>query len=254
MKWVNIKNSNTFRVLFIGFLILLLLIPMGMVESLIADRGHLYRQASSEITASWGKEQLIMGPVLTLPYVRTFPNKSGWSAEQKNKHLQPEDMTVNTTIETQIRYRGIYKVPVYTADVQISGKFNLLEPKNNNTKKSHLQLNDGIIRIPVQGSRALKKPIKFLWDNEEIILSPEGDVTESDRIIFTAKLPTHLLDINKSHKFQYFMTLAGSELFSFLSSSKHTSIAIKSNWESPSFYGRHLPTKREISSEGFTAS
>ncbi len=54
MNLASIKNSTTFRVLFIGFLILLLLIPMGMVESVIFDRSHLYRQATNEITHSWG--------------------------------------------------------------------------------------------------------------------------------------------------------------------------------------------------------
>lgn len=254
MKWGNIKNSNTFRVLFIGFLILLLLIPMGMVETLISERGHLYRQASKEITASWGKEQLLMGPILTLPYVKTFSNKSGWSAEQKNKHLQPDNMSINTNIETQIRYRGIYKVPVYTANVKISGDFNLLSPENNEEKNSYLKLNEGVVHIPIHSSRAIKKPIKFLWDNKEITLTPESNTKDSNTVIFTAKLPTQLLNINVNHSFQYEITLAGSELFSFLSSAKHTSIKINSNWASPSFYGSHLPTTHDITNEGFTAS
>lgn len=259
MKWDKIKNSNTFRILFISFLILLLLIPMGMVESLIHERGHLYRQASSEITTSWGGEQLLIGPVLTLPFVRTFTSNKGWTANQRNKHLQPNNMNINADIATEIRYRGIYKVPVYTATLEISGDFTLIEPKYIKRKNSHVQLNEGIINIPIQGSRSIKKPIKFYWDNEEINLTPasveEHEYTPTfDTIIFDGKIPERLLKLGEDHSFRYHVTLAGSELFAFLSSAKHTNISINSNWASPSFYGSHLPRKHKINNKGFNAT
>lgn len=259
MKWDNIKNSNTFRILFIGFLILLLLIPMGMVESLIYERGHLYRQASSEIITSWGGEQSLMGPVLTLPFVRTFTSNKGWTANQKNKHLQPDNMNINAKIDTEIRYRGIYKVPVYTATIEVSGDFTLISPKYVKRKNSHIQLNEGIINIPIQGRRSIKKPIKFFWDDQEIVLTP-GSIEEHeytptfDTVVFDGKIPEHLLKLDENHSFRYQVTLAGSELFSFLSSAKHTNITVNSNWASPGFYGSHLPRKHKITRKGFSAT
>jgi inner membrane protein len=250
----DFKNSNTFRVLFIGFLILLLLIPMGMVKSIISERGHLYRQANNEITAAWGKQQLLIGPILTIPYVKTFSDNSGWSYDSRYRHLRPEEMTVNTHIETQMRYRSIYKVPVYIATVHINGHFNLQKTGTDSTEKSGFQLNEGSIQIPVKSSRSLKEPIKFVWDDEVIKLTPGWDDPESEAVIFTAKIPYHLLVEDQLHKFELDIKLAGSGEFSFISSSQNTRIKMNSNWHSPGFNGIYLPSSHDVSDKGFTAA
>ena len=64
----RLRASVTVKLLFIGFLVLLLLIPMGMIESVIYERNYLYLSAKGDIMNSWGWEQTIGGPVLTLPY------------------------------------------------------------------------------------------------------------------------------------------------------------------------------------------
>ncbi len=254
MNLASIKNSTTFRVLFIGFLILLLLIPMGMVESVIFDRSHLYRQATNEITHSWGKEQLLVGPILTLPFVKTFSENGGWSYDSRYQHLRPETMTVDSHIETQIRYRGIYEVPVYLATVRFNGLFSLAEVGGKDDSAAGLQLDEGVIQIPVNNSRSIKESIGLVWDGEVIVLTPKWDKAGSETVIFTAKVPAHLLAKNKVHEFEYEIKLAGSKALSFVSSAQKTDIKMKSNWASPSFFGVYLPTSRDISDAGFTAS
>ena len=254
MKLENFKNSTTFRVIFIGFLILLLLIPMGMVESVIVERGHLYRQANNEITTSWGKEQLLIGPLLTIPYVKTFSDNAGWSYDSRYKHIRPESMTINTNIETQIRHRSIYKVPVYTASVHVIGHFDLPGTGISEENKSRFQLDEWVIQIPVKSSRSIKEPIKFVWDDEVIKLIPMRDDPSSESVIFSAKLPPHLAGKDQGYKFEFHINLAGSGEFSFISSSQNTNIKIDSDWESPGFFGIYLPSSHDISDGGFTAS
>jgi inner membrane protein len=254
MNFTNVKNSTTCRVLFIGFLILLLLIPMGMVESVIFDRSHLYRQATNEITASWGKEQLLYGPILTLPFVKTFSENGGWSYDSRFQHLRPETMTLDSHIETQIRYRGIYEVPVYIATVRFNGLFSLADVAGEEGSDAGLQLDEGVIQIPVNNSRSIKEPIGLVWDGEVIKLTPKWDKAASETVIFTAKLPAHLLSKHKDHEFEYEIKLAGSKAFSFISSAQKTDIKMNSNWASPSFFGIYLPNSRDISDDGFTVS
>ena len=254
MKLENFRNSNTFRVLFIGFLILLLLIPMGMVESIISERGHLYGQANNEITTSWGKDQLLIGPILTIPYVKTFSGNSGWSYNSQYKHIRPGTMTIKSHIETQMRYRSIYKVPVYIANVHVSGHFDLIESKINGNDKIGFELKEGLIQIPVKSSRSLKEPIKFTWDDEVIKLTPRWDNPASETVIFSANIPPHLLNKDQMHEFEFDIKFAGSGEFSFISSSQNTEIEVVSDWESPGFFGIYLPSNHDISDEGFTAS
>ncbi|MEE8286169.1 MAG: inner membrane CreD family protein, partial [Gammaproteobacteria bacterium] len=64
----RLRASVTVKLLFIGFLVLILLIPMGMVKGVIYERNHLYLSAKQDIMNAWGREQTVGGPVLTLPY------------------------------------------------------------------------------------------------------------------------------------------------------------------------------------------
>ena len=58
-----------FKLLGVGALILLMLIPLLMIEGVLNDRLVRRNEAVADITASWRKEQNIIGPVLCVPYL-----------------------------------------------------------------------------------------------------------------------------------------------------------------------------------------
>ena len=60
----------------IGFLILILLIPENMVESLIQERSFAREGVIAEVSSKWGNEQTLTGPILTIPYT-VFLNQNG---------------------------------------------------------------------------------------------------------------------------------------------------------------------------------
>lgn len=94
-----------------------------MIESVINGRGHVYRQVSDEITAAWGGAQLVAGPVLGLSYLENVAVNTAWSYESRYSHLRPVEMTVNARLDSEIRSRGIYRVPVYSVLLSIQGRF-----------------------------------------------------------------------------------------------------------------------------------
>ena len=63
-----LKQSISIRLFTIGILILLLLIPVSMVESLITEREARQEEAIVEVSSKWGEQQTITGLVLTVPY------------------------------------------------------------------------------------------------------------------------------------------------------------------------------------------
>ena len=254
MNLENIKGSNTFRVFFIGFLILLLLIPMGMVEDVINQRGHLYRQANNEITASWGKEQIIAGPILSLPYLKSVLEDGIWSYVSRYEHIRPGLMRINTSIDTEVRYRGIYKVTVYTATVIIQGVFSLSQAGIEVANTSEFDFDEGFVQIPLTNRRSIKEPVRFVWDDEEIILHPRVNDQTNESVILAAQIPPDLLDKNTDHSFSLELKLAGSSEIGFISSSQDTNINVDANWASPGFFGIYLPLRYTITDEDFTAS
>src|SRR2546425_4128430 len=65
-----IRGSQMLRLLLIGFLVLLLLIPAAMIGGLVSDRRATREGAVEEVTGKWGRMQVITGPALVIPYVQ----------------------------------------------------------------------------------------------------------------------------------------------------------------------------------------
>ena len=63
-----IRNSATIKMITIGVLILVLLIPAMMVSSLIRERQSRKESVIREISQKWGFAQTITGPFFTVPY------------------------------------------------------------------------------------------------------------------------------------------------------------------------------------------
>ena len=66
------RHSTVIKMFVIGFITLLLLIPLDMIESLITERKVTRKKAVEDITSKWGSEQTIVGPCLVLPYSETI--------------------------------------------------------------------------------------------------------------------------------------------------------------------------------------
>eukprot|EP01090_Pellita_catalonica_P022636 TRINITY_DN887_c0_g1_i2.p2 TRINITY_DN887_c0_g1~~TRINITY_DN887_c0_g1_i2.p2 ORF type:complete len:140 (+),score=22.68 TRINITY_DN887_c0_g1_i2:1217-1636(+) len=120
-KWV--KTSITARMLMIGFLILILLIPLSFIKSLIVERMNRQQEVVQEINQKWGKEVLLYGPILKVPY-KTYKEK--FVRNQKTKETQteieekikyayffPKKLNVKSSINPEEKKRGIYKTAVY---------------------------------------------------------------------------------------------------------------------------------------------
>ena len=63
-----LRNSITARMLIVGFLLLVLLIPLQFVKSLIQERAYRQKEVINEINQKWGNEVVLSGPILKIPY------------------------------------------------------------------------------------------------------------------------------------------------------------------------------------------
>ncbi len=70
-KWV------TLRLLLAGFLCLILLIPLALVQGLIEERQLRRNEAIREVTGKWGDSQTVVGPVLSVPVRWVVGTESG---------------------------------------------------------------------------------------------------------------------------------------------------------------------------------
>jgi inner membrane protein len=66
------RYSTILKLLGVGALVLVLLIPLAMITGVLSERLHRRNEAVAEITSSWGREQNVIGPVLGIPYQYKF--------------------------------------------------------------------------------------------------------------------------------------------------------------------------------------
>src|SRR5947209_18037015 len=66
------RYRTIIKLIGVGILILLLLIPLGMISGVLSDRLSRRNEAVADITSSWGKQQSVGGPVLGMPYQYKF--------------------------------------------------------------------------------------------------------------------------------------------------------------------------------------
>src|SRR6476620_9718143 len=107
----------------IGILILLLLIPTNYVEGLIQEREARQKEAIAEVSQKWAGKQTITGPILTVPYITTAADANGKLTNvKKYAYFLPDQLQVDATVNPQEKHRGIYKVMLYNALVNLKGQ------------------------------------------------------------------------------------------------------------------------------------
>ena len=133
-KSINKKVKKFYIVL--GML-LILLIPIAFMSGIISDREAYKNEAVENVQKSWANSQVIYAPVLTL----NIPDKKGIT----KKTLQLNNYEAEVEVKTQVRKKGIFKVPVYTADVELKGDF-----LNTYGKIKNLKISSQIPHTPGQ--------------------------------------------------------------------------------------------------------
>ncbi|MBK9400350.1 MAG: cell envelope integrity protein CreD [Bacteroidetes bacterium] len=256
------SKSITIRLFTIGILILLLLIPVSMVESLIREREGRQSEAMVEVSSKWGGQQTITGLVLTVPYKT---NAKVYEGEKTDKfklvesreyaHFLPEELNISGEISPEVRYRGIYEVIVYNSKIKLNGKFSPPGFEEWKIDNNDVIWEDAYISLGLSDLRSIQENISVNWNDKQYFFNPG---IESNDVISTgisSRLPLLHSDSSVTElKFSLDLNFNGSTSLNFIPLGKMTKVDIKSKWENPSFIGAFLPDNRVIDHSGFSAN
>lgn len=256
-----LRNSITARMLVVGFLLLVLLIPLESVKSLIDERAARQEKTTHEINQKWGKETILSGPILKIPY-KTYNEVRIYDEQEKkyftktevvvkNAYFFPENLKISSQVETKPLHRGIYESVVFTADIQVEGNFSKIDIAKTDISTEDMLWEKAAVLIRTSNIRGIRNLVEIKIGKQNLGMSPGTEYQnslESDPIKeFPKKFETPT-------SFSFNIKMNGSESLKFVPIGKTTSAKMTSNWHSPSFDGNFLPKKREVSQEGFTAS
>ena len=253
----SIRASRLLRILLLGFLVLLLQIPVVMIHGQISGRRDTRDEAVQEVTQSWGKEQSIVGPVLVVPYVRkwTEEGKSGESRVRTSEHeatFLPDTLDISGKLDTEVRNRGIFKVPVYKLALDVKGRFKRPDFSGWGVAEENIRWDKAVLWVKVADARAIQNQAGLTWGGVSAPFEPGTGGVAGDTPGIHVPLRGRMQ--GGAYDFSFSLAANGSEALSFAPLGQLTTVHLASNWGDPSFQGNWLPTERKVTSDAFDAT
>lgn len=251
------QRSLLFKIVIVGLLAILLYVPLTMIQATIWERMRYRDEAVRSITADSVSEQVIVGPVLVVPYTETWEDESfdaslnktvrrQLSANKKH-YIYPNEMQILGNIDTDQRYRGIHKVLVYTGHHKISGDFMLPELSNmvqkDNPKAIITLTGTPYISMGLSDTRGLQNFPKLKWDEQSIEFKQGSKLSSFQRGIHAGLDGVNLVSARQV-KFKIDLDLDGIEKLSFVPIAKNNQVTLASNWPHVQYGGRFLPSTK----------
>lgn len=279
------SESIVIKLMAIGFLILILLIPQTWIESIMYERQSRASGVVNEIASKWSGEQTLAGPVLVIPFTnreKVDKGKNGIEIREwtQDAFFLPENLSIDGIVNPEIRHRGLFDAAVYKSTIEMKTTFQKPNFKKLNIAEEDVHWKDARLMLSISDLRGINENPKFVVDGKALASEP------SSEIAFGAQAPVHAssgdgapeyysevttIDGNASKStgiiaslpwksaadFQSAITtslnLKGSTSLNFVPTGKITDVSLHGPWASPSFDGEFLPDSSMTSANGFTA-
>lgn len=255
-----IKNSVSIKLLSIGVLIAILLIPQSMIRTLINERESNQYEAVSEVSQSWAAPLELTGPILTIPFVEVFTDDDKVLRTKHYAHFLPETLNINGDLSPETRKRGIYDIVVYTTHLDIKGNFDKIDLSPFTDYPEHVLWDEAVLTIGIPDMRGIQSDVRFQIGensyrmesgipNVKLNLGQKNSIKNQTGVNSLVTIDSKA----ESTDFNLKLDIRGTKNILFNPVGKSTHVTLNSSWPHPSFIGQFLPDSPEISADGFSA-
>ena len=269
-------QSAGVRFIIVGVLALLMFIPLGLVSDVIQERARYSDATIRDISREWGGAQLLSGPVLVVPVAedvtydrkreavdpvtgRTLRDEKNFIVYEHYEetvtetrppiYLYPERFDLSVMTRSQIRHRGIFAVPVYTADVALDFNFDVSLAETALTGDETADWDMAELRIHLAENRALRGEAVLSAGEERFPLEPIPHAQDG-----ATGIVSKLGDPRALGNMALALSLNGAQEFGAVAVGRLSRMTLESDWPDPSFFGSFLPDAATVSGDGFTAT
>jgi inner membrane protein len=272
-----IQESIMIKLLSIGFLVLILLIPSSWIQDLITERQFRADEAMSEVSSKWSGSQTISGPVLVIPFTQHEKIDRGKDGIEIIERVEkafflPEDLNIDGNVSPSILHRGIFDAVVYSTTLDVKSTFNSPDFKSLNIDEKLVHWNEAYITFGITDLRGISDNPIFKVGSDTLSTEPSSNlgITSSKPVdkpvpsdytteYFNYSSSGVIAKLNWATKEDFKgevsinLPLKGSKRLDFVPAGKTTNVSLSGPWADPSFDGVFLPIDREITDAGFTA-
>lgn len=261
---LSFLQSNTVKMIMVGFLTLFLLIPLKLVKELITERSERKKEVVNEVTQLWGNDVVFYGPILKIPFKRyeEFNVSNGKVITVQNKvitdyaYFFPEKLNTKSNVKknTSLK-RGIYNNVVYTADMHFQGQFGTTHFEKLGIKPDDVLWDKATVVVKTTNLKSIKSDLVLNVSNQKLQFE-----SKDEQDTFYGTLETNPFNYNELVKngtvnFEFDMKYNGSNSIKFIPIGKTSTVNIDSDWDSPSFEGAFAAndTTKIMNKKGFHA-
>lgn len=256
---IPILQSTTAKLIMIGLLTIVLLVPLTFVQDLIAERSLRKQEVISEITAKWGDSVLLYGPIIKIPYTAHYPVKNATETipETEYAYFFPEQLEGHIDVNTTEKKRNNYEAVVFSSAMKFNGTFTKPNFSSKGIAPEDIQWDKATLLIKANNLKSIKDGMKIKLG--EKIMAFETATNDPVTSVSTLETPSFSISegfIDEKLAFNFDVSYDGSQELKIVPIGKTTSVSMKSNWKTPKFTGYFLPGGSEKKSDnaGFEAS
>jgi inner membrane protein len=259
-------QSNTAKMIMVGFLTLVLLIPLFFVQDLIRERSVRKTEMVDEVTQLWGRDVQFYGPILRIPYTSyeaynvTNSKTNVTTIERKAitnyAYFFPNDLKNTSNIKkNESLKRGIFNHVVFTADMAFKGNFTNPNFTKLGIAEENIQWNKASVIVKTTNLKSIKSELKIELNNDKLSFEPLNSDKSEYSVLATSNFDYKTLASGGKIDFNFAITYNGSNSVKFIPIGKVTNVSVDSDWESPSFEGTFAAsdTTKTINKKGFHA-
>ena len=262
---VGFFQSTTAKLMMVGALTIVLLLPLAFVQDLISERNQRKTEIMDEVSTIWGKDIMFYGPILKVPYksnvsTKIINEKTGAITLQNDSktnyaYFFPNELNNKTNVlKNEKLKRGIYSPIVFNANLNFEGNFSNLDFAKMGISEENVDWDKASIIIKTTNLKSIKSELLIQLNGQKLLFEPTNN-NEEYSIISTQSFNYNALAKNQLLDFKFSINYNGSNSLKFIPIGKTTSVSIDSDWESPSFEGSFAATDatKKISNSGFHA-
>ncbi len=253
------ERSPGWKLFLAGIIGLALVIPLMMVYALVWDRQEQSNVAQNSISAGWGGPQVVVGPVLVIPYTANSVETVDENGRQttrtvkvtKELFLSPETNALTTNLKPDRKKKSIYESVLFVAENSGAARFALpADFARYGIARDALNLAGAELRFGISDARGLQADSKVVVNGTALELQPgKGLAASGGSGFFTFVEWDATTPLNVTYNY----AIRGNKTLTMVPRGGETKWDVKSSWPSPSFAGDFLPTKRDVKSSGFTS-
>jgi inner membrane protein len=274
-----LKESITIKLVSIGFLLLILLLPSAWIQELMEERQERADSVILEISNKWSESQTLSGPVLVIPYKDTEKIRHGKDDVEiqeivRKAFFLPETLNVTGEVKPEILHRGIFDAAVYESSLQLDATFPTPDFASLGVNPERVLWSEAYLAYSITDLRGISENPALTVDGKKYTAEPANHVGVAIRK-FQREIVSYSAEQHEYEKFStsgivaklnwktaedfksntaLTLNLKGSNRLSFVPVGKTTEVKLSGPWQNPSYDGEFLPATREMSPQGFAAT